>query len=145
MSVLGITDVGTSLYTAALGANGLVPTTGFAELIEITGTPDMGAAPATLEATTLKMSKKSYLADRQDNPSLTYSYNYTKENREALNAIAGEKRAFLQVYQDGSGEVIVGELATYTSAISLGSVATAQLIIIPESITWVEDTTAYIQ
>ena len=42
--------------------------TAFTELIEIKDVPDTGSEPETIEVTTLKDTRKSYIMGRQDSP-----------------------------------------------------------------------------
>lgn len=117
-------DVGISMYVKG--------ETGYTELIEIKSVPATGSAGGTLETTTLKSPKKTYIPDRPDTGDMDYTYNYTEENITKVKAICDNKEhEFLVVYQDGSGFKYTGQAQTWINEVSVGSVVEATLHTVP--------------
>lgn len=109
----------------------------FEELVEIKNTPDTGADPEQIEVTTLKRKKKAYVAGREDSPSQSFTYNYTKENyytKVKPYADGVTIHDFLVVYPDGTGTLITGSATTRKNAISLNSAIEATLVVTPTDI-----------
>ena len=117
-------DVGITLYHKVASA--------YQELIEIKSVPATGQAGGTLETTTLKSAKKTYIPDRPDTGDMDYTYNYTEANMTAVKEICdGEDHEFLVKFQDGSGFVYTGQAQTWVNEISVGSVVEATLHTVP--------------
>lgn len=108
----------------------------YAELVEIKDVPESGAEPETIEVTTLKMKKKAYIPGRQDSPSQSFTYNYTKVNyfTKVKPYCDGKVHEFLVVFPDGTSTYIKGKATTYKNAVSLNSAIEATLVITTEDI-----------
>lgn len=118
-------DVGISLYSKNSGGK-------YTELIEIKSVPATGQAGGTLETTTLKSPKKTYIPDRPDTGDMDYTYNYVETNYTKVNEICdGEEHEFLVKFQDGSGFIYTGQAQTWVNEISTGSVLEATLHTVP--------------
>lgn len=63
----------------------------YKKLVDIKEFPDLGAAPGTIDVTTLSDHQKMYLNDLLDTGALEFNCNYVKADYEALQAIAGKK------------------------------------------------------
>ncbi len=111
-------------------------TNAYAELVEIKDVPESGAEPETIEVTTLKMKKKAYIPGRQDSPSQSFTYNYTKVNyfTKVKPYCDGKVHEFLVVFPDGTSTYIKGKATTYKNAVSLNSAIEATLVITTEDI-----------
>lgn len=121
---LAQSDVGIMLYHKVASA--------YQELIEIKSVPATGQAGGTLETTTLKSAKKTYIPDRPDTGDMDYTYNYTEANMTAVKEICdGAQHEFLVKFQDGSGFVYTGQAQTWVNEISVGSVVEATLHTVP--------------
>ena len=119
-------DVGIMLYVKSNNA--------YAELIEIKSVPATGQAGGTLETTTLKSPKKTYIPDRPDTGDMDYTYNYTEANMTAVKAICDNaEHDFLVKYQDGSGFIYSGQAQTWINEVSVGSVVEATLHTVPST------------
>lgn len=117
-------DVGITLYCKS-GST-------YTELIEIKSVPATGQAGGTLETTTLKSAKKTYIPDRPDTGDMDYTYNYTEANITKVKAICdGTEHELLVKYQDGSGFVYTGQAQTWINEVSVGSVVEATLHTVP--------------
>ena len=117
-------DVGIMLYVKS--------NTTYAELIEIKSVPATGQAGGTLETTTLKSPKKTYIPDRPDTGDMDYTYNYTEANMTAVKEICDNaEHDFLVKYQDGSGFIYSGQAQTWINEVSVGSVVEATLHTVP--------------
>jgi hypothetical protein len=127
-------DVGIKLWASATGS-----ANSFTEFLSVKDVPATGSAPSKLEITTLDMAKKGYIPDREDIPDMEFTYNYDAANFALVKAVEAVKHYFMIVYADGSGAVITGVAKTWVDAVSLGSVVTAKMNIVAESI---EDKTA---
>lgn len=123
-------DVGIKLWSSSTGS--AASYTAFLDVIDI---PATGAAPAKLETTVLSSAQKSYIPDREDIPDMEFTYNYDATNFALAKGVEGTKTWFMIVYGDGSGEVIVGVARTWVDAVSRGTVVTAKLNIVAESVT----------
>lgn len=130
--IVGQSDIGTMLWANSSAS----ATTNFEELVEIKDTPDTGSDPEQIEITTLKKNRKIYTEGRQDSPSQAFTYNYTEYNFfTKVNPFCdGTEHAFLVVYPDGTGTLIVGKASNRVNAISLNSAIEATLTITPTSI-----------
>ena len=118
-------DVGIMLYVK--GSNN-----SYSELIEIKSVPATGQAGGTLETTTLKSPKKTYIPDRPDTGDMDYTYNYTEANITAVKTICDNaEHDFLVKYQDGSGFIYSGQAQTWINEVSVGSVVEATLHTVP--------------
>lgn len=118
-------DVGITLYVKGTENK-------YAELIEIKSVPATGSAGGTLETTTLKSPKKTYIPDRPDTGDMDYTYNYTEDNfNKAKEICDNEEHEFLVKYQDGSGFIYTGQAQTWINEISVGSVVEATLHTVP--------------
>lgn len=134
--IVGQSDIGIMMYAKAHGASG------YAELIEIKDVPESGADPEQIEVTTLKRSKRAYVAGRQDSPAQSFTFNYTEENYfTKLTPLADGTtiHEFLVRFQDGTGTYIKGSCVIRKNAVSLDSAVEGTLVITPETI---EDKTA---
>lgn len=121
-------DVGIELYhSSSLIAQ-------FTKLIDVTAVPATGAAQAKLEATVLSSAKKQYIADREDLPDLEFTYNFTEANYVIVEGVVNTPHYFLIVYGEGNGALIYGEANTWIDAVGRGSVVSAKLNVVPESI-----------
>ena len=117
-------DVGIMLYVKSGNA--------YSELIEIKSVPATGQAGGTLETTTLKSPKKTYIPDRPDTGDMDYTYNYTEANITAVKTICDNaEHEFLVKYQDGSGFTYTGQAQTWINEVSVGSVVEATLHTVP--------------
>lgn len=131
-------DVGISLYVKNSESK-------YVELIEIKSVPATGSAGGTLETTTLKSPKKTYIPDRPDTGDMDYTYNYTEENITKVKEYCdGDEHEFLVVYQDGSGFEYTGQAQTWINEVSVGSVVEATLHTVP-SVAPLEKTSAEIE
>ena len=125
MNITAQSDVGVSLYVKNSSSK-------FEELIEIKSVPATGQAGGTLETTTLKSPKKTYILDRPDTGDMDYTYNYTEENMTAVKVYCdGAEHEFLVKFQDGSGFTYTGQAQTWINEISVGSVVEATLHTVP--------------
>lgn len=127
-------DVGIKLYDSATGA-----ANSYEVFLSVKDVPATGSAPSKLEITNLDDVKKGYIPDREDIPDMEFTYNYDATNFAAVKAVEGIKHYFMIVYSDGSGAVITGVAKTWVDAVSLGTVVTAKMNVVAES---VEDKTA---
>lgn len=119
-------DVGITLYVKSNDS--------YAELIEIKSVPATGQAGGTLETTTLKSPKKTYIPDRPDTGDMDYIYNYTEDNITKVKTICDNtEHDFLVVYQDGSGFQYNGQAQTWINEVSVGSVVEATLHTVPST------------
>lgn len=127
---MAISDIGTMLYAKKSGE------TLYTELVEIKDAPETGSDPEQIEVTTLKRTRKAYIAGRQDSPSQAFTYNYTEENyfSKVLPLCDGGIHEFLVVYNDGTSTYIKGSVITRKNAISQNSPIEATLVITPEEI-----------
>ena len=129
--IVGQSDIGIMLYAKANGANS------YSELIEIKDVPESGADPEQIEVTTLKRSKRAYVAGRQDSPTQSFTFNYTETNYfTKLTPLADGTtiHEFLVRFQDGTGTYIKGSCVTRKNAVSLDSAVEGTLVITPEEI-----------
>ena len=110
--------------------------TAFTELIEIKDVPDTGSEPETIEVTTLKDTRKSYIMGRQDSPAQSFTYNYdeVKMHDKVMQYCDGDVHDFLVVFPDGSGYTIKGSASTYVKGYSANSAIEATLTIVAEVI-----------
>lgn len=134
--IVGQSDIGIMLYAKKSGD------TKFTELVEIKDVPESGNDPEQIEVTTLKRSKKVYVAGREDVPTQTFTYNYTEENyfTKVLPYADGTTiNEFLVKFQDGTGTLITGSAVTRKNSVSLDSAVEASLVITP---TEIEDKTS---
>ena len=134
--IVGQSDIGIMLYGKKSGDNA------FTELVEIKDVPESGNDPEQIEVTTLKRSKKVYVAGREDVPTQTFTYNYTEENyfTKVLPYADGTTiNEFLVKFQDGTGTLITGSAVTRKNSVSLDSAVEASLVITP---TEIEDKTS---
>lgn len=130
-------DVGIMLYVK--NSNDV-----YEELIEIKSVPATGQAGGTLETTTLKSPKKTYIPDRPDTGDMDYTYNYTEANIQAVKVYCDNTEHDLLVkYQDGSGFTYSGQMQTWINEVSVGSVVEATLHTVP-SVAPLEKTSAEI-
>lgn len=130
--IVGQSDIGIMLYAKKSGD------TKFTELVEIKDVPESGNDPEQIEVTTLKRTRKVYVAGREDSPTQTFTYNYTEENyfTKVLPYADGTSvNQFLVKFQDGTGTLIEGSAVTRKNAVSLDSAVEASLVITPTSIT----------
>ena len=123
-------DVGIKLWKSATGA---VNT--FVVFLDVIDVPATGSAPAKLETTVLSSATKSYIPGREDIPDMEFTYNYDATNFALVKAVEGTKTWFMIVYADGSGAVIVGVPRTWVDAVSRGTVITAKINVVAESVT----------
>lgn len=129
--IVGQSDIGIMLYAKANG------TSGYSELIEIKDVPESGADPEQIEVTTLKRSKRAYVAGRQDSPAQSFTFNYTETNYfTKLTPLADGTtiHEFLVRFQDGTGTYIKGSCVIRKNAVSLDSAVEGTLVITPEEI-----------
>ena len=129
--IVGQSDIGIMLYAKANGANS------YSELIEIKDVPESGADPEQIEVTTLKRSKRAYVAGRQDSPTQSFTFNYTETNYfTKLTPLADGTtiHEFLVRFQDGTGTYIKGSCVIRKNAVSLDSAVEGTLVITPEEI-----------
>ena len=118
-------DVGISLYVKNSESK-------YVELIEIKSVPATGSAGGTLETTTLKSPKKTYIPDRPDTGDMDYTYNYTEENITKVKEYCdNNEHEFLVVYQDGSGFEYTGQAQTWINEVSVGGVIECTLHTVP--------------
>lgn len=114
------------------------------KLIDITSAPATGAAPKSLDTTTLSDAQTTGIPDRPETPAMEFEYLYTAENysavSEAISATADKK--FLIVYQDNSGFTFDAKGSTWTKEVSVGSVVKAGIGLIASTVPQhVEDAT----
>ena len=129
--IVGQSDIGIMLYAKANGASS------YSELIEIKDVPESGADPEQIEVTTLKRSKRAYVAGRQDSPAQSFTFNYTETNYfTKLTPLADGTtiHEFLVRFQDGTGTYIKGSCVIRKNAVSLDSAVEGTLVITPEEI-----------
>lgn len=129
--IVGQSDIGIMLYAKKSGDSK------FTELVEIKDVPESGNDPEQIEVTTLKRTRKVYVAGREDSPTQTFTYNYTEENyfTKVLPYADGTSvNQFLVKFQDGTGTLIEGSAVTRKNAVSLDSAVEASLVITPTSI-----------
>ena len=122
-------DIGIELWASATGGAAT-----YTKLIDVTAVPATGAPQGKLESTVLSSPKKQYVADREDLPDLEFTYNYTAANQTAIDVVVDQLYYFMIVYGDGSGAVIYGEGNMWVDAVSRGSVVSAKLNVVPQSI-----------
>lgn len=104
------------------------------KLVDIKEYPDLGSAPATLDATTLSDAQKMYINDIIDPGSLEFSANYTPEDYDKLKALEGAEQQF-SMWLGGTGEAgavvpsgewgkfdFKGELAVWKKGASVSAV-----------------------
>lgn len=127
-------DVGIELWASATGLSA-----SFTKLVDVTAIPATGSAQAKLESTVLSSPKKQYIADREDLPDLEFTYNYTIDNFEDVEAVCNTGHYFMIIYGDGSGAVIFGEGNTWIDAVGRGQVVEAKLNVVPQSIDFKDD------
>ena len=113
---MAISDVGTKLY--AKGAS-----TTYDHLIDITSAPATGAAPGTIDITTLSDTRMKYLLDRPDTPAYEFEYLYTSDDYAAVEAKISltTDKDYLMVYQDGSGVKFTGRGAQWIKEVTPGN------------------------
>ena len=129
--IVGQSDIGIMLYAKASGANS------YTELVEIKDVPESGADPEQIEVTTLKRSKRAYVAGRQDSPAQSFTFNYTEANYfTKLTPLADGTtiHEFVVRFQDGTGTYIKGSCVIRKNAVSLDSAVEGTLVITPEEI-----------
>lgn len=122
-------DVGIVLAHSATNA-----AASYTKLIDVTAIPATGAAQAKLESTVLSSPKKQYIPDREDLPDLEFTYNYLATDFATVEAVCNSEEYFMIIYGDGSGAVIFGEANTWIDAVSRGSVVSAKMNVVPQSI-----------
>lgn len=102
----------------------------YEELVEIKNVPASGSDPETMEVTTLKDARKSYIMGRQDSPQQAFTFNRTAENYASVLAVCdGTEKDFLVVFSDGTGTYIRGSASAYKNEITVNSVQEATLTI----------------
>lgn len=116
----GYADIGTQLLHAAL-ADGKAPAGGFSDLVGIRSTPATGGEPDRHEITELHQENKAYVAGRKDTPSMVFTMNHTADNMDKVNAVAGERHAFLIKLPSGAGYLIVGSLTAWNNGVAVNS------------------------
>lgn len=118
---IGYADIGTLLLHAAIGVDGNAPATGFAKLVGVRSTPATGGEPDKHEITELDFNEKAYVAGRKNTPSMVFTMNHTEANMTAVNAVAGDRHAFLIQLPSGAGYLIVGTLSAWNNGVSVNS------------------------
>lgn len=129
--IVGQSDIGIMLFGKANGASS------YTELIEIKDVPESGADPEQIEVTTLKRSKRAYVAGRQDSPAQSFTFNYTETNyftKLVPLADGTTIHEFVVRFQDGTGTYIKGSCVIRKNAVSLDSAVEGTLVITPEEI-----------
>jgi hypothetical protein len=118
---MAISDYKTYLYVEGATAGK------YHKLVDITSAPATGAAPKSLDTTTLSDSATTGIPDRPETPSMEFEYLYTKENFTAVSeAISStEDKNFLIIYQDNTGYKFPARGTTWTKEVSVGSVVKA--------------------
>lgn len=116
----GYADIGTLLLHAELSA-GNAPATGFEKLVGVRSTPATGGEPDKHEITELDFVEKAYVEGRKNTPSMVFTMNHTEENMDAVNAVAGERHAFLIKLPSGAGYQIIGTLAAWNNGVAVNS------------------------
>lgn len=66
----------------------------YTKLVDIKDFPDLGGAPEMLETTTLSDKMQTYIEGIQSNDALEFTCNYTKDDFEAIKALAGVDTGF---------------------------------------------------
>lgn len=80
--------------------------TAYTKLVDIKEFPDLGAAPSTIDVTTLSDHQKMYINDLLDTGTLEFNCNYVKADYETLSALSGKKGEKYAIWfgVDASGE-----------------------------------------
>lgn len=129
-TIVGQSDIGIMLYAKPSGGS-------WSELIEIKDVPESGSDPEQIEVTTLKRSKRAYVAGRQDSSIQNFTFNYTEANyytKVTPLADGVTIHEFLVRFPDGTGTYIKGSATVRKNAVSLDSAIEATLSITPEEI-----------
>ena len=109
-------DVGIMLYVK--GSNN-----SYSELIEIKSVPATGQAGGTLETTTLKSPKKTYIPDRPDTGDMDFTYNYSQDNLNAVKTVCDNTaKDILIKFPDGAGFEYTGVCQTWINEEAVGGV-----------------------
>ena len=73
------------VYLMGEGAN-----SAWAKLVNVKDYPDLGGAPEMLDTTTLSDKNRTYIPGIQENESMTFTANYTKDDFDKLYALRGK-------------------------------------------------------
>lgn len=133
-----ISDYKTYLYVESATAGK------YTKLVDITSAPATGAAPKSIDVTTMSDAQTVGIADRPETPSLEFEYNYNKTDFAAVAAAVSltASKNYLIAYQDGSGFTFSATGATYVKEVSVGKAVTAGIGLIASSVpVFVPDTT----
>lgn len=117
---IGYADIGTLLLHAEL-ADGKVPAKGFKKLVGVRSTPATGGEPDRHEITELDFGEKAFIEGRKNTPSMAFTMNHTADNMGAVNAVAGQRHAFLVKLPSGAGYLIVGTLSAWNNGVAVNS------------------------
>lgn len=117
---IGHADIGTLVLHAAL-VDGKAPTSGFKKLVSVRSTPATGGEPEKHEVTELDMENKAYVQGRKETPTMAFTMNHTAENMELVNAVAGQRHAFLIKLPSGAGYLVTGSLTAWNNGVAVNS------------------------
>lgn len=142
---IATTDVGTLLLQAA-APGGVAPKTGYKWLCGVTATPSKATSPEKLEATELHHLKKRYEKGREDSSDVEYEIQHTAEKATKLRGLKGTN-AFLEIFPEGDGYLIVGESQYDSDGVGLNSIHKGKLSIVPQSMEYlgVEEVAALVK
>lgn len=115
-------------------------TTTYSQLVDIKDFTDMGAAPATIETTTLSSDIQTFLQGVAANPVMTFTANYDVDDYEALIALTGTNKFALQ-FSDSSAFTWEGELSVFVVGGGVNGVVNMKISVVPSSKIVKEDIT----
>lgn len=130
--VIGNADIGTLLLHAKL-ASGKAPTGGFKKLVGVRSTPATGGEPDRHEVTELDFLDKAYVQGRKDTPAMAFTMNHTAANMDAVNAVTGDRHAFLIKLPSGAGYLVVGTASAWNNGVAVNSAVEDTFAITAES------------
>lgn len=93
----------------------------WAKLVDIKEFPDLGAAPETVEITTLSDSMRRYIPGIQDTEALEFTTNYVLSDYQACKALENEQEQYAVWFDDGTANAPTGSLGkwSFTGALSV--------------------------
>lgn len=102
------------------------------KLVAVKGMPATGQAGGNVETTTSSDTTKVYVADRPDTGDMDFTYNYTAESFETVQAKCDKtQKNILITLPDGTGVEYTGELQTWINEVSVGGIIESTLHTVP--------------
>ena len=106
------------------------------KLVDVLSAPATGAAPKSIDVTTLSDAQSVGIPDRPETPTLEFEYNYNKTDYATVVAAVSltVDKKYMIVYQDGSGVTFTAKGSTYIKEVSKGKQVTAAIALIASTI-----------